>query len=103
MNRGQYFRLGFCFPSQPSHKSTFYVTKRKTKNKHKNSYSYPRQKLKTKQKKVGTMPLGSPAYQCNHMRVQSLFRNSHNKKAVANNLSKLSEVTRAYLTSFQVF
>lgn len=68
MNRGQYFRLGFHFLSQPSHKSTFYLTKRKAKNKHKTFHSYPRQKLKTEiknkqTKKVGTMVLGSPAYE----------------------------------------
>lgn len=70
MNRGQYLRLVFCFPPQPSHKSTFYLTKRKTKNKHKTYHTYPRQKLKTsKQKEAGTMALGSPAYQLKHTRI----------------------------------
>lgn len=53
MNRGQYLRLGFCFPPQPSHKSTFYLTKRKKKKKAQNLSHVSKTEIKNKQTKKG--------------------------------------------------
>lgn len=60
MNRGQYLRLGFCFPPSAKSQINFLSDqKKKKKKRHKTYHMYPRQKLKTsKQKKAGTMPLG---------------------------------------------